>query len=256
MRVLRRIPAVTIVALHAVTAAAQSAGPPKPPPPLWDFEIGGSFVGTSGNADTTTLGSDISMHRRWPDWKIEATASGVRSTDAGRRTAERYIGAFRADHRLTSRIDISAGERAESDRLAGISFRSISDGGVKYGIVRRTYWTLDGISSLAINHERSTLGPVRNRPIAVLQGLNKFILSPTSDTTQRITVYPDLKQSDSFRAEAELTAQAALNSRLALKIGYLWRFSNAPTFGFVTTDTTATASFVLRWKASTLAPNP
>ena len=127
----------------AIPVSAQTA-PPKEPPPLWDVQLGASFVGTGGNSDTTTLGSDFSAHRRWPLWKIEGTATAVRTTDSGRRTAERYIGAFRADRKLTPRIDLSAGERAERDRLAGIVFRSISDAGLKYALVRQPAYPRHG----------------------------------------------------------------------------------------------------------------
>jgi len=50
-----------------------------------------------------------------------------------------------------------------------------------------------------------------------------------------------------------VTAQAALNNRLALKLGYLLRYSHAPVAGFKTTDMTTTASVVVRWRA---APPP
>src|SRR4051812_35576518 len=97
-----------VVLSSAVAATAQPAAPPKEPPPLWDVQLGASFVGTSGNADTSTLGADFGAHRRWPVWKIEATATAVRTTDRGTRTAERYLGAFRSDRKLTPRIDLSA----------------------------------------------------------------------------------------------------------------------------------------------------
>lgn len=245
----------TLCVLGNAAPSFSQAAPP-PPPPLWDVQLGASFVGTSGNSDTTTLGSDFSAHRRWPLWKIEGTATAVRTTDRGTRTAERYLGSFRADRKLTARIDASAGERAERDRLAGMDFRSISDVGLKYAIVRTPVWTLDGLSSLALKHENPVVGGDINHLIGVLQALNKIAFSAASDSTQRFTYYPDFQQSDAYRAEAEVTAQAAMNSRLALKIGYLWRYSNLPTFGFVKSDNTATASVVLRWKAATPAPAP
>lgn len=256
-RVIRSGAIVVALVLCAASASAQTPPPPpKEPPPLWDVQLGASFVGTSGNSDTTTFGSDFSMHRRWPLWKIEAAATAVRTTDRGTRTAERYLGAFRGDRKLTPRIDLSAGERLERDRLAGMALRSITDAGLKYALVRTPAWTLDGLTSLALNHEDPVIGDDLNHPIAVLQGVSKYVFSAASDSTQRFTFYPDLKQSDAYRAEAELTAQAAMTNRLALKIGYLWRYSNAPTFGFVKSDSTATASVVIRWKAATAAPAP
>ena len=45
----------------------------------------------------------------------------------------------------------------------------------------------------------------------------------------------------------------AMTNRLALKIGYLWRYSNAPISGFKKSDSTETASIVVRWRSSMLA---
>jgi len=41
-------------------------------------------------------------------------------------TAERYLAAFRAQRKLTRIIGLSAGEKVERDRFAGIDFRSTS----------------------------------------------------------------------------------------------------------------------------------
>jgi putative salt-induced outer membrane protein YdiY len=244
-----------LAAAIPIHAQAPAAAPP-PPPPLWDTQVGAAFVGTSGNSDTTTIGGDFSLHRRWPVWKIEATATAVRTTDRGTRTAERYLGSFRGDRKLSSLLGVTAGERAERDRLAGMAFRSITDAGLSWALVRDAGWTLDGLTAVALNHEHPTVGPDKNHPIGVLQALSKVMLGPAADTTQRFTFYPDFEASDAYRAEAEVTAQAAMNGRIALKVGYLWRRSNAPTPGFMKNDSTATASVVVRWKAATAAPAP
>src|SRR5436305_302925 len=101
--------------LSSIAGSALAQTPPKEPPPLWDTAVGASFVGTSGNSQTTTLGADFQMHRRWPVWQAEATANAVNSTDRGTTTAERYLASARAKRALTSVISFTAGERAERD---------------------------------------------------------------------------------------------------------------------------------------------
>lgn len=246
--------AIFLLAVSGAAGAQPPAAPPKEPPPLWDTQLGASFVGTSGNSDTTTVGADFGMHRRWPVWQIEATATAVRTTDRGTRTAERYLGAFRGQRTLTPIISFTAGERAERDRLAGMDFRSILDAGLSYALVRDARWTLDGLTALAWNHERPVVGPGLDDPVGVLQVLSKVPFSTTADSTQRFTFYPDFSHSSAYRSEAELTAQAAMNARLALKIAYLFRYSNAPVIGFLKSDNTVTASVVVRLKSATPAP--
>jgi uncharacterized protein DUF481 len=122
--------------------------------------------------------------------------------------------------------------------------------------VKQPQWTLDGVTSIAWLHESRVDQTTINDPVGVLQLLSRIPFGAAGDTTQRFTYYPDFKTSSAYRHEFELTAQAALNSRLALKLGYLVRYSNAPLATFKNTDTTTTASLVLRFKASTPAPAP
>src|SRR5712692_3770255 len=88
-------------------AAAQT-----PPPPVWDTQVGASFVGTSGNSETSSIGADFSLHRRWPVWQLESAATAVRTSDHGVGTAERYLGGIRVQRKLGSIVGLSSGWRA------------------------------------------------------------------------------------------------------------------------------------------------
>jgi putative salt-induced outer membrane protein YdiY len=246
---------ILVLCLAPLPAAAQAPAPP-PPPPLWDAQIGASFVGTNGNSDTSSVGADFGAHRRGLVWKIDSEATAVRSSSLDVKTAERYLGLLRAARKLTPIIGVTSGIKLERDRFSGLDFRSILDAGLSWALVRGPAWTLDGLTAVAWNHESRTLGPTINHPVGVLQLLSRVPFGTAGDTTQRFTFYPDFKETSAYRSEGEVTAQAALNARLALKFGYLIRFANSPVPGFKKTDNTTTASVVVRWKASTIAPAP
>lgn len=241
-------PAFLIVLILTAPAAATAQAPP--PPPLWDVQVGASFVGASGNSDTSAAGADFGLHRRWPVWQIESTAAAVRTSNQDVRTAERYLGAFRGQRKLTSLVGLSAGIKLERDKFSGMNFRSISDVGLTWALIREAAWTLDGITAIALNHENPTIGLKRNDPIGLLQLLSRVPLGASGATTQRVTFYPDFNDTNAHRSEMELAAQAAMNTHLALKLGYLVRRSNAPVPGFKKTDTMTTASVVMQWKAT------
>ena len=237
----------------ARSARAQTPAPAPPPPPLWDAQIGASFVGTSGNSDTASTGVDFAAHRRGAIWLIESAATAVRISSDNLTTAERYLGMLRAQRKLTPVVGLSTGIKLERDRFAGLDARSILDGGLSWALVRHPEWTLDGLTSIAWLHESRTAVADVDDPIGVLQLLSRIPFGAAGDTTQRFTYYPDFKTTAAYRSEAEITAQAAMSAHLALKIGYLLRYSNDPVPGFKKTDNTTTASVVLRWKATTAA---
>jgi len=237
-----------------IAGPARAQAPAPTPPPAWETQVGASFVGTSGNTETTTVGADFSQIRRWPVWQIESGASAIHTTDQDVRTAERYLAAIRGKRQLTRILGLSAGERVERDQLAGIDFRSILDGGFSWALVRSPRWTLDGLTGLGWNHEQPAGGPNLDHPIGVLEALSRIPVGANASSTQRVTYYPDFKDASAYRSEAEVTAQAAMNSRLAIKLGYLFRYSNQPVAQFKKSDNTTTASLVLRWKGQTPAP--
>jgi len=250
----RLLIALALLLLCSTSGIAQA--PVKEPPPLWDAQLAASFVGTSGNSDTASTGADFAAHRRGAVWLIDGAATAVLTRSNDEKTAERYLGTIRGQRKLTPILGVSAGERLERDQFAGIDLRSILDAGLTWALVRRTTWTVDGVTALGWNHESRTIGSGIDDPVGLFQLLSRVPFGTAGDLTQRITYYPDFKMTSAYRSEAELTAQAAMASHLALKIDYLLRYSNAPVPGFKKTDNTTTASVVLRWKAATAAPVP
>jgi putative salt-induced outer membrane protein YdiY len=257
MKFTRRAPfaalALSVLFLAKSAAAQTPAAAPPPPPPLWDVQVGASFVGTTGNSDTASTGADFAAHRRGPVWQIESAATIVRTNDDDVTTAERYLGMLRGQRKLTSILGLSSGIKLERDRFAGLDLRSILDGGLSWALVHHPEWSLDGVTSIAWLHESHTEGDGIDDPIGVLQLLSRIPFGAAGDTTQRFTLFPDLSDSARSRSEAEVTAQAAMNAHLALKMGYLLRHAHQAVVGFKKDDSTMTASIVLRWKASTPA---
>src|SRR5262249_18619535 len=130
---------VLIIARSAFAQAPAAA--PKEPPPLWDVEVGAAYVGTSGNTDTSSLGANFAAHRRGLVWKIESTATAVSVSTDDVKTAERYLGQVQATRKLTVIIGLTAGEKAERDRFAGIDFRNIVNGGLSWVLFHSEDWT-------------------------------------------------------------------------------------------------------------------
>jgi putative salt-induced outer membrane protein YdiY len=238
-------------------ASAQPAAPAEPDaPPIWEVQLGASFVGTSGNSDTSSFGANFEAHRRWPAWVLDGVANTVDNHQNGVQTAEQFMAGLRARRAISERISATSGIKLERDPFAGIDVRSTLDGGLAYSVVKRPQWTFDALSSIAWTHEDRVTGETLDEVGAVLGALNKYTFGTTGDTTQRFTFYPNFTTATRYRSEAEVTAQAAMNKRLALKLGFLWRYAHDPVPGFKRSDTTTTASIVVRWRAAVPALAP
>src|SRR4051794_3455696 len=101
MTSIRRLPVAAILfsLVCAARPASAQAPAPEPPPPLWDAQVGASFVGTSGNSDTASTGADFAAHRRGIVWGLEAGATLVRTSTDGEATAERYLASLRGQRK-------------------------------------------------------------------------------------------------------------------------------------------------------------
>lgn len=164
------------------------------------------------------MGATFSANRRGLVWTIESDASAVHTDSVNVTTAERYQGLLRAHRNLRNRIGLTTGIKLERDQFAGLDLRSVLDGGLSYVLVRRPLWTLDGITSVAWNHESRTVGETIDHPVGLLRLASRIPFGDAGDTTQRFTFYPDFADSGAYQSEAEITAQAAMTDHLALKL--------------------------------------
>jgi len=251
----RRLVCSLFFVLNIVAARSVVAQPPKPPEPDpgSDTQLGASFVGVRGNAESVTLGADFSTNYRHKPWRFDAAASAVHTSGDNVQAIDRDIESTRVKRDLTPIIALTAGQKLEHDPNSGIDLRSIVDGGLAWKLVRQPSWTLDGVTAIGWNHEHPVetfepAVPSTNHTVGVLEALSKVPFSATGSTTQRVTWYPDFTNFDGTRLEAELTVQAAMSQRIALKLGYLVRYVNVPLPGLKNTDTTAAASVVMTWK--------
>src|SRR5438093_1075131 len=135
MRAVRTFSFLLLLTFTRSAAAQTPPAAPKEPPPLWDVQVGASFVGTSGNSETSSAGADFAAHRRGLVWQIESTATAVRASTEGVKQAERYLGQVQAQRKLTRIIGLTAGEKLERDEFSGIDFRSILNGGLRWALV-------------------------------------------------------------------------------------------------------------------------
>lgn len=220
---------------------------PKPEQPSWDFKLGLSYLATAGNTDTSSAGLDASYRREWGLWSLDSNAAAVRATRNDVKTAESSNAQVRGRRKLSERLQATAGLRGERNRFAGIDLRSIADTSLSWSVRDSPAWRMRTLWGLSWTREE----PRGNRPASsslggLLQLQNTVKISEGSELNSQVTAYPDLKDSEDYRINANIALQAALNRHLALRLGYDVKYDNEPVRGFERTDTTSTASLVVQ----------
>jgi putative salt-induced outer membrane protein len=217
--------------------------------PSWTGETGLSFVATSGNSDTQTLGLDLKFERKPEPWGVVFGGSFIRAEQDEELTAERYVGYVRGMRALNERWEIFAGLSGEKDQFAGYDLRGVAEAGATYKALTGPVHELSFDGGLTWTSEDFVEGQGSDNEYfgAILGLAYKWSFSENAYLGQLLDYYPNFDNSSDWRLVSETSLQGSLTSRLALKLAYLIRYDNEPVPGFDDTDTTATASLVLKF---------
>jgi putative salt-induced outer membrane protein YdiY len=220
--------------------------PPPPPPPLWTGSLGFSYLATSGNSDSSTVGLTTSWARKATPWGAELQATVTRAEAEGKKTAERLYGAVRGKRALGERLELFTGLSYERDPFAGFDSRVVGEVGGLWKAWRGPVHLLDFDLGLTWTREEPTSGSSRDYPGALAGATYTWVISKTSSFRERLVLLPNFDDSDDWRLRAETSLEAALASAWALRLGFLATRDNQPTPGFEKDDTATSISVV--WK--------
>jgi putative salt-induced outer membrane protein len=232
-------------------AAAQEAAncpcpPPEPPPPLWTGSLGLSYLSTSGNTDTESLGLSAQWSRQPTPWGLELAAAATRAESEGVETTERLFGTIRGKRALDERWDLFAGLSHERNEFAGFDARSILEAGVVYRALSGPEHTLSFDAGATWTREEAVDGSEDDWPGALLGLTYAWQISEGARLGQRLLWFPNLDRGDDWRLHSETALEAALASAWALRVACLWQRDAEPPPGFETTDRSTAVSLV--WK--------
>jgi|GEM_PF-608814 len=256
---------LTVLSSLIVVVLAAPALAQEQPEPAWKGSLGLSFVSTSGNSDTQTLGLDFGLDRKPEPWGVEIKAAAIRAEDNSVTTAERYNGSVRGKRALGERWEAFVGAFGEQDKFSGYDLRYGAAAGGTYKALLGPKHTLSFDAGLTWTKEElvdlvDDQGVAHPQPsydyVGGIAGLDyAWQISDTATLSERLVYLPNFDETSDWRATSETALQAAISSKLALKLGYLVRYDAEPAVAgvdadggavyFDDTDTTTTVSVVL-----------
>lgn len=241
---------IVLLGLPATALAQQAPAPPAvPPPPPPHVEGTGelSFVTTSGNTSTDTLGLGGSLIYRPAPWVLDTKVAFVRTEADSVVNARSLTLSSRLARDLSKRAALFVQYDFLGSPFSGISQRHTVVVGVSYKVIdtKRQTLRLDGGVGFA---SETPVGLARTSSGTVLGGGGyKVKISDTSDFTEEARLVESLSQSDDWRFDNTAALTAKIASKLSLKISHITHVVNAPTPGFKKTDTIASAALVAKF---------
>jgi len=238
----------------------------------WTHGAEFSYVLTTGNSETSTLGLKDKSVRTWDHSSLEIDAEAVRANSTTtdpiavdidgdgvvdlvdpqkntQTTAERYLFQGRYDHKIQERFFWFAGAGWDRNQPAGIQNRYAGFGGVG------NIWRDDDVVkfrtdyALTYTHQEDVVpDPAVSDNFAGLRVsyayLHKFGTTTTFEET--LVLDENLDETSDFRADFYNAVTVAMSEKFALKVGYRMLYDNQPSIGsipVVSTDPAAPASY-------------
>ncbi len=232
--------------LAAPPLLAQEAGDAEETPePMWKSSLGLAYIGTSGNSETSSFGLDFSTERQPTPWGLKIDGKFNRNEDNNVLTAERYYLGGRAMRALSDRWEVFAGLSGEKDEFIGYDLLLIAEAGATYkALVGPKHFLNFDFGVTWTDENRIEPEPDVDYLGAVLGLDYEWKITDNASLTEVLRYYPNFDTSSDWRLTSETGLQTAVNSWLAVKLGYEVRYRNEPIGDNEKTDTTSTASVV------------
>lgn len=231
-----------ILVLSVGSASAEDA-----PPGPWSGSGELSFVSTSGNTDTESLGLGLEITYKPGVWTTEAKLGYLRAETESELTAEKLNGFLELRRSLSERFDIYARATYLQNEFAGLnSSWGIEVGGLYKALTGDRHF-LDLSAGLGYTTEDRTSEADRDFAMATLAAQYKWAVSRTTDFTNDFYYIYDFDDSEDWRIANATALSTSINSIFSLKVAYALTYLNQPPVGFEKRDAVSSVALVAKF---------
>ena len=208
-----------------------------------------SYVLTSGNSSSSSLGFKGDVTRRFTRQSISFSAGGIRASSSpdvriavgtpsdfevqipeAEPTAEAYYGRGRYDYKLSERLYYTLGGGWERNRFSGIENRWVIDTGIGYIFLNNARTSFRGAAGITYTSEDYTVSSGQDGSFIGARVGWDFRQQLFSATTFSHSFIGDQSFEDSAarRFDAQFGVHVAMNARLGLKVNWRILYNNLP----------------------------
>lgn len=206
-----------------------------------------SYVSTSGNTDTATLGFATEMEYLQRVWSAELKGNFVRSENEGVESARALAATAALLRELRPRLGSYVRTSYMKNRFAGIERLLTTEAGLGWDVVEDERQKLRFEAGIGYTDEQRLDAP--DLSFASGRGGLKYRwnISEYSSFREELSVLTNLSGLGDLRVLNTASVTAGLNSRLSLKLSHTLSWVDDPVPGFESTDMTTAAALVAKW---------
>ena len=237
--------AFLVGAILPAALAAQAAPPPAPP--FREGTVEASFVGTTGNSSTQSVGYGSELILRPVPWATRFKVNYVRNAVGGVTSAQTLTGLARGERKFVGRASFFAQYSFLADKFAGTNARHTADAGMSGQLIQREAHSLAADVGGGFSTDKRVAGSGVSTAVASVGALYKWKVSPTADFTEEIRVVAAVPGGADWRSSNAASIAAKISTALSLKVSNTVRYVNLPVSGFNTTDVITSVAIVAKF---------
>jgi putative salt-induced outer membrane protein len=206
-----------------------------------------SFVGTTGNSSTQTIGLGGELIYRPDPWETTFKIAYVRNEADDQLRAQSFVATLRAQRPIEPRLAGYGQYGYQRDRFAGILNRNALEAGVAYTWVDQAPHKLIVDAGLGYANEQRLLG--NDLSTATLGGGVAYALkiSDASALTEDGHLVASLSTGSDWRYTNMIALTAKVSAIFSLKASNTIRYLNLPVPGFKNTDAITSVALVAKF---------
>ncbi len=235
------------VAAFAQTPECPCPVPPAGPPPPWSGSAEFSFLSTSGNTDTSSIGGALELDYKSLPWTVVLKAAYLSSSTDGITTSEATTASLKGARDLNEHLDVYASAGYLRNTFAGIDSLVNGEAGVGYKLLKGPSQFLRPEIGFGYTTESETNGLDRNYASARAGLAYKWQFSKSAFFTNDFSFLYDLSDSDNWIIAEKAAITASLTSIFALKASWTLLYTNKPVLGFSPTNTATAIGLVAKF---------
>jgi putative salt-induced outer membrane protein len=207
--------------------------PTTPPPdPLWFGKAAFSYLSTSGNTDTTSIGGGLELNYNPKPWLFTLKAGYLYGSTEGVVTAETFAASLRGARSLTERLDVFVTGNYLRNTFSGIDSLYGIDAGAGYKLFNGPSQFLRVEGAFGYTNEKDIVAgfAAPSRSYANARGsLNyKWQLTKTAAFTNDFTYLMDLSDTANWFITNKAAISVDISSIFALQASWTLFYRNQP----------------------------
>ena len=222
--------------------------PPPPPDPLWFGKANFSFLSTSGNTDTTSIGAGAEVNYNPKPFLFTLKGAYLYSQTDGEATAESTVASMRGNYDITPRFYVFAGAGYLRNTFSGIDSLWSVDGGAGYKLFDGPAQFLKAEGGVGWANEKDIIDDViqPSRSYANVRAAlyYKWQFTKNAAFTNDFSYLLDLDDTANYFIANKAAITADISKVFALQASWTLLWRNQPVEGFGHTDTATAVGIV------------